>query len=34
MDAAIQERVNVWVNGNYDQTTKDTISQLPANDTR
>src|SRR6478609_5331583 len=28
MDAAIQERINVWVNGNYDQATKDTISQL------
>lgn len=28
MDAAIQERINVWVNGNYDQTTKDTIAQL------
>lgn len=33
MDAAIQERVNVWVNGNYDQTTKDSISQLQANNT-
>ncbi len=30
MDAAIQERVNVWVNGNYDQATKDSISQLQA----
>ena len=28
MDAAIQERINVWINGNYDQTTKDTITQL------
>ncbi len=31
MDASIQERVNVWVNGNYDQTTKDAISQLQSN---
>ena len=31
MDAAIQERVNVWVNGNYDQATKDSISQLQTN---
>jgi phosphoglucomutase len=31
MDAAIQERVNVWVNGNYDQATKDEISQLQSN---
>ncbi len=28
MDAAIQERINVWVNGNYDQATKDTITKL------
>lgn len=28
MDAAIQERINVWVNGHYDQDTKDTIAQL------
>ncbi len=28
MDAAIQERINVWINGNYDQATKDTITQL------
>jgi phosphoglucomutase len=33
MDAAIQERVNIWVNGNYDQITKDEISQLQANNT-
>ncbi|MCX6205251.1 MAG: phospho-sugar mutase [Bacteroidetes bacterium] len=33
MDAAIQERVNVWANGNYDQTTKDAISQMQANNT-
>lgn len=28
MDAAIQEKINVWVNGNYDQATKDAISRL------
>ncbi|MEA3426039.1 MAG: phospho-sugar mutase [Bacteroidota bacterium] len=28
MDAAIQERINVWVNGHYDQATKDIIAQL------
>lgn len=28
MDAAIQERINVWINGQYDQATKDTITQL------
>ncbi len=28
MDTAIQERINVWVNGNYDPATKDTIAQL------
>ncbi|MDE3253740.1 MAG: phospho-sugar mutase [Bacteroidota bacterium] len=28
MDAAIQERVNSWIRGNYDQATKDTIAQL------
>ena len=28
MDAAIQERINAWVNGNYDPATKDTITQL------
>jgi phosphoglucomutase len=33
MDAAIQEKVNVWANGNYDQTTKDAISQMQANNT-
>lgn len=33
MDAAIQERLNVWANGNYDQTTKDAISQMQANNT-
>ena len=33
MDAEIQERVNVWANGNYDQTTKDAISQMQANNT-
>ena len=33
MDAAIQEKLNVWANGNYDQTTKDAISQMQANNT-
>jgi phosphoglucomutase len=28
MDAAIQDRVNGWLNGNYDQATKDAIAQL------
>ncbi len=28
MDAAIQERVNGWLNGNYDQATKDAIKQM------
>lgn len=28
MDAAIQERVNLWLNGPYDQETKDAIRQL------
>lgn len=28
MDAAIQKRVDTWVNGNYDQATKDTIAQM------
>ncbi|HJU45762.1 MAG TPA: phospho-sugar mutase, partial [Chitinophagaceae bacterium] len=28
MDIAIQEKVNTWLNGNYDQTTKDIIKQL------
>jgi phosphoglucomutase len=27
MDAAIQERINVWINGNYDQATKDAINK-------
>jgi phosphoglucomutase len=27
MDAAIQERINAWVNGNYDQATKDAIKK-------
>jgi phosphoglucomutase len=31
MDAAILERVNTWLNGNYDQATKDTIIQLQKN---
>ncbi len=33
MDAAIQERVNGWLNGNYDQQTKDAITQLQNNNT-
>src|SRR5580693_10687695 len=28
MDAAIQEKVNNWLNGNYDQETKDEIIRL------
>ncbi|HLD53631.1 MAG TPA: phospho-sugar mutase [Sediminibacterium sp.] len=31
MEASIQERVNVWVNGNYDQETKHIIKELQAN---
>lgn len=31
MDAVIQARVNVWTNGNYDQATKDAITDLQAN---
>lgn len=31
MDAAIQEKVNIWLNGNYDQATKDTIKDLQDN---
>lgn len=30
MDAAIAEKVNVWLNGNYDQATKDEIKRLQA----
>lgn len=30
MDAAIQEKINVWINGNYDRATKDTIARLQA----
>lgn len=30
MDAAIQDKVNVWLNGNFDQDTKDQIKQLQA----
>lgn len=33
MDAAIQERVNVWANGNYDADTKAAISHMQANNT-
>ncbi len=28
MDAAILEKVNVWLNGNYDQATKEEIRRL------
>src|SRR6201992_2945830 len=28
MDAAIQEKLDVWLNGNYDQETKDEIARL------
>src|ERR1044071_7986707 len=28
MDAAIQEKINVWLNGNFDQQTKDEIRRL------
>ena len=28
MEAAILEKVNVWVNGNYDQATKEEIQRL------
>ena len=28
MDSAIMEKVNVWINGNYDDLTKNTITQL------
>src|SRR5579875_2154609 len=28
MDAAIEQKVNIWLNGNYDETTKDAIKQL------
>jgi len=31
MEASIQERVNVWLNGNYDQKTKHIIKELQAN---
>ena len=31
MDAAIQESVNSWLNGNYDQETKNTIKELQEN---
>lgn len=31
MEASIQERVNIWLNGNYDQATKDTIKDLQDN---
>jgi len=28
MDAAIQEKINVWLNGSFDQQTKDEIQRL------
>ncbi len=28
MDAAIQEKLTIWLNGNYDQATKDEINRL------
>ena len=31
MDAVIQERVNSWMNGNYDQATKEAIANMQAN---
>ena len=31
MDAVIQERVNIWANGNYDQATKEAIANMQAN---
>jgi len=31
MDAVIQERVNNWSNGNYDQATKEAIANMQAN---
>src|SRR4051794_26919016 len=31
MDAAIQEKVNTWLNGNYDQDTKNALQQLQQN---
>jgi len=31
MDAVIQERVNIWSNGNYDQATKEAIANMQAN---
>ncbi|MEI6585458.1 MAG: phospho-sugar mutase [Sediminibacterium sp.] len=31
MDAVIQERVNNWANGNYDQATKEAIANMQAN---
>ncbi|HVX51508.1 MAG TPA: hypothetical protein VHB48_15200, partial [Chitinophagaceae bacterium] len=30
MDAAIQQKVNIWLNGNYDQATKDEVKRLQA----
>lgn len=31
MDAAILQRVNAWLNGNYDQETKNTILEVQQN---
>ena len=31
MDAAIQERIDIWLNGNYDALTKSTIADLQKN---
>ena len=28
MEAAIQEKINIWINGNYDQETKNEIARL------
>jgi phosphoglucomutase len=33
MNAAIQERINIWLNGNYDAQTKATIADLQQNNT-
>ncbi|WP_353549700.1 phospho-sugar mutase [Sediminibacterium sp. KACHI17] len=32
MDARIQEKVNTWLSGNYDETTKEAIRQMPADE--
>ena len=33
MDAAISEKVNVWLNGNYDEATKTAIKKLQESNT-